>query len=318
MTHWVAEKDRNVTLFGYAEKDKVSRDIAMHGYWEMENMSVLLLLLERARWQRREWRHPESPSRPPRRDELVMLDVGGNLGAYTLCLATAGFRVLTFEPMRRNIQAIREGICRNSGLKERVILLEKGLAEKEETCTLVVDKENIGDGITRCQGQGVSLGSEEVREDAIQVTTLDRALYCPQSSRDAVPSFYTGRPAGLKMDVEGFEMLVVQGGQGFLNTSDLAVVLHENGHMPFEKRKYLLEYFVDRGYVFLCPEEMYEWVDGRGGKRGRKRKVPKIEAFAEFDERIFDCWDIAWVKKEDVEVEPPRGGRGQRYWLLLD
>ena len=34
--------------------------------------------------------------------------------------------------MRRNIQAIREGICRNSGLKERVILLEKGLAEKEE------------------------------------------------------------------------------------------------------------------------------------------------------------------------------------------
>jgi len=52
----------------------------MHGYWEMENMSVLLLLLERARWQRREWRHPESPSRPPRRDELVMLDVGGNLG----------------------------------------------------------------------------------------------------------------------------------------------------------------------------------------------------------------------------------------------
>jgi len=120
------------------------------------------------------------------------------------------------------------------------------------------------------------------------------------------------------MDVEGFEMLVVQGGQGFLNTSDLAVVLHENGHMPFEKRKYLLEYFVDRGYVFLCPEEMYEWVDGRGGKRGRKRKVPKIEAFAEFDERIFDCWDIAWVKKEDVEVEAPRGGRGQRYWLLLD
>ena len=54
------------------------------------------------------------------------------IGAYTLCTASAGFRVLTFEPMKRNARAIREGVCRNQGLKERVVLLEKGLGDKEQ------------------------------------------------------------------------------------------------------------------------------------------------------------------------------------------
>ena len=53
-------------------------------------------------------------------------------GAYTLCMASAGFRVLTFEPMKRNARAIREGVCRNHGLNERVVLLEKGLGDKEQ------------------------------------------------------------------------------------------------------------------------------------------------------------------------------------------
>ena len=47
-------------------------------------------------------------------------------------MASAGFRVLTFEPMKRNARAIREGVCRNEGLKERVVLLEKGLGDKEQ------------------------------------------------------------------------------------------------------------------------------------------------------------------------------------------
>jgi len=54
--------------------------VAKLGYWEKENMSIILFLLERARLKRLEWRHPDSPSVPPRRDELTLLDVGGNLG----------------------------------------------------------------------------------------------------------------------------------------------------------------------------------------------------------------------------------------------
>jgi len=34
--------------------------------------------------------------------------------------------------MKRNARAIREGVCRNQGLKERVVLLEKGLGDKEQ------------------------------------------------------------------------------------------------------------------------------------------------------------------------------------------
>ena len=46
-------------------------------------------------------------------------------------------------------------------------------------------------------------------------------------------------------------------------------------------------------------------------------RVDKIEAFVAFDERVFTCWDLAWVRREEVEVEEGRGGT-KRYWLRLD
>jgi hypothetical protein len=119
------------------------------------------------------------------------------------------------------------------------------------------------------------------------------------------------------MDVEGFEMFVVQGGQQLLNSTELAVIVHENGGMPFERREYLMDYFVERGYVYFCPKEMYV-IGGVKGKEGeRKGRGERIEAFVAFDERMFTCWDLGWVRREEVEVEEGRGGK-KRYWLRLD
>jgi len=121
------------------------------------------------------------------------------------------------------------------------------------------------------------------------------------------------------MDVEGFEMFVVQGGQQLLNSTELAVIVHENGGMAFERRKYLMDYFLERNYVYFCPIEMYAVGGGKKGGRegGRKGRVDRIEAFVAFDERVFTCWDLAWVRREEVEVEEGRGGK-KRYWLRLD
>ncbi len=106
------EEDRNVTLYGYATHDKVrwdgwmvcgcclvlagsscspfdpptypqvSDDVERYGYWEKESMYLLLLLMERARLTRPEWREEGrgGRGRPPEREELTFIDVGGNLG----------------------------------------------------------------------------------------------------------------------------------------------------------------------------------------------------------------------------------------------
>ncbi len=83
-----------------------------------------------------------------------------------------------------------------------------------------------------------------MREDEFLVTTLDSMLYCPAAAEEEEEEEEEERSsigrrrrrrryAGLKMDVEGFEMFVVKGGKDFLSTthSPIPVILHENGYV---------------------------------------------------------------------------------------
>lgn len=53
------------------------------------------------------------------------MDVGANVGAYTLFAAAYGFSVLAFEPLHPNVLALRHSLCANPRLMERVFLFDK-------------------------------------------------------------------------------------------------------------------------------------------------------------------------------------------------
>jgi hypothetical protein len=353
--------------------------------------------------------HPQPKRVLPRRKDILFIDIGGNLGAHTLCMSTAGFSTITFEPMKTNIRAIREGILatdkereekrkeeeeakwggrslfnffaggggngkgggeerEEAGIGGRIALIEKGLGEKEQTCTLLADKVNFGDGITRCvdvtdtdtqtqeeQGEGegegkvgkglpVSLfgGSSDnvVQEESFPVTTLDAALYCPPPTNTPTnthPHTHTHtqprKIGALKMDIEGFEQNVVQGGQLFLNHTHIPAIAHENGGMPFAKRQYLMNFFVSLGYFYINPRDVCVTRQKKAGEgvhthtqtdthrqtqggEGEEVLQEKVECFNVHTDAIFDAWDLVWVRGEFVEEVLEVTGRKRWFYTI--
>lgn len=58
-------------------------------------------------------------------EDVYFLDIGGNIGTFSLAAAAHGFSVITFEPMLSNRMAFQLSLCSNPGLEERVTLIGK-------------------------------------------------------------------------------------------------------------------------------------------------------------------------------------------------
>lgn len=73
----------------------------------------------------------------------VFLDIGANLGAFTLAIAAAGHRVIAIEPLAANTVALRRSLCRNGELAQRVLLFDKALSgDTGRECVIVSGVEN--------------------------------------------------------------------------------------------------------------------------------------------------------------------------------
>jgi hypothetical protein len=57
--------------------------------------------------------------------DVVFVDVGANIGWHSIYAAAVGYTVLAFEPMLKNIGAVRRTLCENSELQQRLTLVSK-------------------------------------------------------------------------------------------------------------------------------------------------------------------------------------------------
>jgi FkbM family methyltransferase len=125
----------------------------------------------------------------------VMYDLGANVGYYTLlCAVLAGprGRVFAFEPLPRNLEYLRRHLALNR--IENATIVEAAVADRSGTVRFEEDastsKGRIGAG-----------GALEVRSIALDEWT----------AREARP-----RPDLLKIDIEGAELLALQGARKIL------------------------------------------------------------------------------------------------------
>ncbi|CAE7381881.1 unnamed protein product [Symbiodinium sp. CCMP2592] len=185
------------------DNDIVSASIYHHHYWEMRKPSAMAAKADAVL--------PRSGT---------FLDVGANLGYYSLLFATAGFDVVAVEAMTRNRKAIEGSLCLNPELRSRVKIVPVALVSPEElsstTCVIksTSRKINIGNGALSC-GSGLTCEAGDANCEVVPVKTLDMVLseVSPRSV-DVV-----------KMDVEVHECQVLAGG-GSLFTDYRPQILH--------------------------------------------------------------------------------------------
>jgi FkbM family methyltransferase len=118
----------------------------------------------------------------------LFVDVGANIGFYSIVAATHGARAIAYEPIERARDAIAQSAKLN-GLTQQVAILPKALSDWRGTSYFTSGNDNTN-----------SLTGTAAGAIPVEVSTLDDEL-------DAAPAL-------IKIDAEGFDLTVLRGGAG--------------------------------------------------------------------------------------------------------
>jgi FkbM family methyltransferase len=144
------------------------------------------------------------------REDELFVDVGANIGAYTvLAGAVVGAQCLTIEPVPATYARLIDNINLNR------------IGEKVQTFNIGIGEENRSLDFTTAldtQNHAVITGADQVEAVRVPIKKLDDVV----GERE---------PLLLKIDVEGFETAVVAGARNVLSRESLlAVILELNGN----------------------------------------------------------------------------------------
>lgn len=162
--------------------------------------------------------------------DTTFVDIGANIGFYSMLAASAGARVEAFEPHSRNVWMLQRNAALNGfDVKIHAVVL----AESER---LYLYSPIGGNG--QISEPGDALPADE--QQLINARTLDAELAGV-------------KPAVIKIDVEGAEGLVMRGAQASLDAkpvvfSEFSASALNSG--PVSAQEYL-DQFGTRGYRFL-------------------------------------------------------------------
>ncbi len=163
----------------------------------------------------------ESPDMPfvlcRHKAEDLFIDVGANLGAYTLLAAGAlGSPCLSIEPVPSTFRRLSENVLIN-GLGKRVSLQNLGCADEKATLTFTADSDTTNH---------VATPQEQARLSADKLVSVpvDRLDDLVSQWRTEIPG---ARDIFLKIDVEGFEWPALKGAAELLANPDLKTILVE-------------------------------------------------------------------------------------------
>jgi FkbM family methyltransferase len=145
----------------------------------------------------------------------LFVDVGANIGFYSIIAAGVTGRVMAFEPTERARAAIAAS-ARLNGCADRITISARALSDRCGTAFFTTQYENMN------QLTDAGEGTIEV-----EVSTLDAEV-------DAVPAL-------IKIDAEGFDLTVLRGGAQRIFPQHKPAVVVELQNGSHEIRSWLLE-----------------------------------------------------------------------------
>jgi FkbM family methyltransferase len=172
----------------------------------------------------------------------VVWDVGGNIGLYALWLAKCldARHVYTFEPMSENLEELNYNI-RTSGVADRVTIVPWALSDVNDDVEFQIDDMQSASGtISSVTGGAASAGRLALalppKTESVRSRTIDSIV----ASGELPP------PDVLKIDVEGAEHMVLEGGRNFLTSAKPRLVLETHGTVVARQ---CIQLLLDLGYT---------------------------------------------------------------------
>ncbi|XP_063437499.1 uncharacterized protein LOC134718744 [Mytilus trossulus] len=179
--------------------------------------------------------------------ELQFMDLGANLGVFSLAMAKFGRQVIAVEPLSINLHRFCASI-KAGKLTEKITIVYNALSDKRENVSLGIDRRNVGgtyivNNKNMNKVKGSSVGGQY--KDIVMTAKLDDILKIPG---------FDFKKVIIKMDVEGYENFVLNGGQIFFDQVDVQAVLMEwMWQRSGNAAKEILAFYAKRGYKPYTP-----------------------------------------------------------------
>lgn len=158
------------------------------------------------------------------KDYNIFLDIGTNIGIYSLFLAKQGLKCYAFEPVKYNYEILLKNIEINN-LKNKIEALNYGLGKFKKKEEFIIDPVNTGASHIACP-------DETGIRTKVDIYTLDSVISkLNLNKNDKIL---------IKVDVEGMEKQVFEGAQYFLKTFTDFLLIFETVHSDIKEIKDLL------------------------------------------------------------------------------
>lgn len=321
----------NVTALVYARDDIVSDSLrGASRAWEAEGIQQMLRALHSpvppspallSGASANSWRRPESP---------LLVDVGANVGWFSLNAASAGARVAAFEAMGANARLLRASLCANGPrLMDRVALFAAGLGSSRADCSVISDAKNRGDGHTVCNsrtgGDGAIIGSAAATgggggpgdaEAVAREWTLKTGR--KYEARGAVSLFRLDALVDedvqvMKLDVEGHELEALKGADRLLRERRVWHLMAEcDASLPSvgeAGKDALLRLLDERGYYVSTFSFRGPYLSSRKIRRGEVGKLPSTTVYAVL-RALRDAESEATALRARATLRPAAGTLG--------
>lgn len=145
-------------------------------------------------------------------EKVVFVDVGANIGMYTLIAAELAVETYAFEALRKNVEMVCSSVNRNSQIAKHVSL-HYGAVSNHSGDLVSVRNQAAVDETHNIGGTSFHLGAGE---HTVKTITMNKAL-----------SFLHNQRIVLKIDVEGMECNAFEGAHQFLQKNYIKMILME-------------------------------------------------------------------------------------------
>ena len=135
--------------------------------------------------------------------EIYIIDIGGHSGWYPSFFGRLSYSILSFEPQETNFYILRKNNCLLNRYSN-IIIIPKGINNKEMICDYYKHGNNMGNGMILCNKKNISSINDKSFQKLKKVSLVKLNRYIPFLSNKNI--------ALIKLDIEGNEGKAIESG----------------------------------------------------------------------------------------------------------
>lgn len=175
--------------------------------------------------------------------DIFILDIGGNIGWYPSFFGRLGYSILSFEPLEKNYYILKKNYCMLNN--SNVVIITKGIDNKEKICDYYIHIRNTGNGIIICDEKYIkSSALRKMFKKTSKVSLTKLSNFIPYLSNKNI--------ALIKIDIEGSEGNAIEGGIEIITKFHVPFIIFEFSPTYLKEHKTnpkkFVELFIENGY----------------------------------------------------------------------